>query len=96
MTSVTENERIRFKSMKQLNYEYRWMQQNDDFEDTYEFRCCFECYHFAEFIGYDHPICEKTLKGIRNPFAYTDCDDFRVYDGVDGTVHRWPKKEVGV
>ena len=82
------------KSMNQLIREYNLMKQDEDYEEKYEFRCCFECYHFGEFMGYDCPICERTSKGVKNPFAYTDCDDFRVYDGVDGSLHRFPKKAV--
>ena len=82
------------KSMKQLIRKYNLMKQDEDFEEKYEFRCCFECYRFAEFMGYDYPICELSGKGVKNPFAYTDCDGFRVYDGVDGSLHRFPTKAV--
>lgn len=91
MISATENAGA--KSMKQLIREWRWMCQDDDFESEYEIRCCFECYHFAEFIGYDFPICERSHEQPADVFAYTDCDDFRLYDGIDGSIHRWPKKD---
>lgn len=47
-------------------------------------RCCWLCYHYAFFQGYDGLTCELTHKPKKVPWRFNPCRHFAYVDTITG------------